>query len=109
MKNTIPVTIHILEKEYRVACPPAERDALVRAAALVDERMKTLRDAGRVMGLDRIAVVTALNLANELLTQASSHTNDKNVDTDPAFVSSRLRLLQEKVEGALFSGTQREI
>lgn len=109
MKNTIPVTVHILDKEYRVACPAEERDALVRAAALVDERMKALRDGGRVMGLDRIAVVTALNLANELLTQPKSRPDDKLGDSDPTFVSSRLRLLQEKVEGALFTGMQHEI
>lgn len=109
MKNAIPVTVHILEKEYRVACPPEERDALVRAAALVDERMKSMRDNGRVLGLDRIAVVTALNLANELLAQGRNQAQGTSGSADPAFVSSRLRLMQEKVEGALFSGTQREL
>lgn len=110
MKNTIPVTVHILEKEYRVACPPEERDALVRAAALVDERMKATRDTGRVLGLDRIAVVTALNLANELLSRgAHQGLETKNGGADAALVTNRLRLLQEKVEGALYSGTQREL
>lgn len=110
MKTTIPVTVHILDKEYRVACPPEEREALVRAAALVDERMKTMRDTGRVLGLDRIAVVTALNLANELLTRGTHQGLDATLEgTDPAVVGNRLRLLQEKVEAALYLGTQREV
>lgn len=109
MKNAIPVTVHILEKEYRVACPPEERDALIRAAALVDERMKTMRDTGRVLGLDRIAVVTALNLANELLTQGGNQAPGMVGTADPAFLSTRLRLLQEKVEDALSSAGQREL
>lgn len=107
MKTTVPVTVHIMDKEYRVACPPEERDALLRAAAMVDDRMRVVRDSGRLVGLDRIAVVTALNLANELLAQQNNAPATSAPSTD--FVSSRLRNLNDKVEGALRSGAQLEL
>jgi cell division protein ZapA len=62
-----PVRVSILGKEYQVACPPEERADLLASAALVDERMRGIRDAGRIVGADRIAVMVALNLAHEAL------------------------------------------
>jgi len=62
-----PVRVNILGKEYQIACPPEERADLFASASLLDERMRTVRDAGRVVGADRIAVMVALNLAHEML------------------------------------------
>lgn len=61
------VFVKILDKEYQVACPRAERQALVESAQLLDERMKAIRGTGAVIGLERIAVMAALNLSHELL------------------------------------------
>jgi cell division protein ZapA len=61
-----PVFVHILDKDYQVACPPDERKALLQAAEDLDERMRTIRSSGSVVGLDRIAVMAALNLCHEL-------------------------------------------
>ena len=55
----IPVSVHILDKEYQVACAEDERDGLLHAADFVNQRMKEIRDRGNVIGTDRIAVVTA--------------------------------------------------
>jgi len=62
--ETVPVTI--LGKEYLVRCPPSERDRLATLARFVDEKMRETRDSGSALGTDRIAVLTALNIANEL-------------------------------------------
>lgn len=62
-----PVRVNILGKEYQVACPPEERADLYASASLLDERMRSVRDGGRVVGADRIAVMVALNLAHEML------------------------------------------
>lgn len=62
-----PVRVNILGKEYQIACPPEERADLFASASLLDQRMRTVRDAGRVVGVDRIAVMVALNLAHEML------------------------------------------
>ena len=61
------VSVRILEKEYVIACPYEERSALLDSAEFLNARMREVRDSGKVVGLDRIAVMVALNLANELL------------------------------------------
>ena len=61
------VSVKILEKEYQVACPDDEVDALTASARYLDKQMTEIRDTGKVFGLDRIAVMAALNIANEFL------------------------------------------
>ena len=61
------VTIRILEKEYNVACPLEEKASLLASAEFLNGKMKEIRDSGKVVGLDRVAVMAALNIANELL------------------------------------------
>jgi cell division protein ZapA len=68
-----PITVRIMEKEYLVACTDEERAALMEAAKLLDRRMREARDSGKVMGSERIAVITALNIAHELLQVRGSH------------------------------------
>lgn len=62
-----PVNVRILEREFTVGCEPSEREQLVAAAQLVDKRMREVRGGNRTAALDRVAVLTALNLAHELL------------------------------------------
>jgi len=97
------VSIRILEKEYHVACPPEHRHALLDSADLLNRRMREIRDSGKVVGLDRIAVMAALNITNELL---SAKGRDENLESD---VAERLRLLRERVESALANGQQLEL
>jgi len=76
MSKPQTVDIHILDKEYQVSCPPEERAALMQAAKDLDERMRSIRGSGSVIGLERIAVMAALNLTYDLgkaETQASSN------------------------------------
>jgi cell division protein ZapA len=65
-KNSLPVSVTILGKEYKIACEPEERDNLIRSALDLDGQMRKMRDSGKVNGPDRIAVMAALNLAHEL-------------------------------------------
>ncbi len=62
-----PIKVHILGKEYPVACSPEEQHELLIAARYLDEKMRKIRDSGRVIGTERIAVMAALNIAHELL------------------------------------------
>ena len=64
--NTLDITI--LGRTYKVACAEGERDALLRTAAFLDAKMGEIRNAGKVSGTERIAVMAALNIAHELLT-----------------------------------------
>lgn len=63
------LSVSILGREYRLACSPDEKDALLKSAQLVDTKMQTIREAGKVMGADRIAVMAALQFAHELLNE----------------------------------------
>jgi cell division protein ZapA len=59
--------VRILDKEYRLAVSAEEKAKLIDAVRVVDDKMRAIRDTGRVSGLDRIAVMAALQLAHELL------------------------------------------
>jgi cell division protein ZapA len=62
--ETIPVVI--LGKEYKVRCPRGEQRRLQRVAQFVDQSMREVQESGAALGTDRVAVLTALNIANEL-------------------------------------------
>lgn len=91
------VSVRILEKEYQVACPASERTDLLDSAEILNEKMREIRDSGKVVGLDRIAVMAALNITNELL---HAQARDKQLEGS---VGIRLRNLTERLDSALGS------
>ena len=97
------VSVRILEKEYFISCGHEERADLLDSAEYLNGRMREIRDSGNVVGLDRIAVMAALNLANELL---KSRGRGESIASD---LGTRLRRLNDRVEAALARGTQLEI
>ena len=97
------VSVRLLDREYQVACPSEERADLLDSAEYLDTKMREVRDAGKVVGLDRIAVISALNLANELI---KLRRHGSTLDGD---VGARIRTLRERVEAALERGQQLEL
>lgn len=97
------MSVRILEKEYQFACPAEEKNDLIRSAEYLNARMKQIRDSGNVVGTDRIAVMAALNLANDLL---KGRVRDQSLE---AHVGTRLKTLRERVESALEDGKQLEL
>ena len=89
------VSVRILDKEYQVACPTNERTELLDSAEELNSRMREIQDTGRVVGLDRIAVMAALNMANELL---RARARDRKLDGD---LSIRLKSITDRVESVL--------
>lgn len=89
------VSVRILDRDYMVACPHEERPALLDAAEYLNARMREIRDSGKVVGLDRIAVMVALNMANELLQQRERGSRGALEAGD------KVRALRERVETAL--------
>lgn len=63
------IEINILGRSYKVACSREEEAALIAAADYLDEKMREIRDRGKVIGVERIAIMAGLNLAHDLLTQ----------------------------------------
>jgi cell division protein ZapA len=94
MSDPSRVSVRLLEKEYVVACPHEERADLLDSAEYLNGRMREIRDSGKVVGLDRIAVMAALNMAHELL---KAHQRD-SLSAD---VGTRLRSMRERVETVL--------
>ena len=64
--NTMDVDI--MGREFRVVCPTEEREELLQAVGYLNKRMREIRDSGKVAGLERIAIMAALNITHELLT-----------------------------------------
>ena len=98
--STAQVSVRILDKEYQVACPASERTDLLDSAEALNAKMLEIRDSGRIVGLDRIAVMAALNMANDLL---HAQARDRILEGD---VSSRLKVISDRVESVL-GGSQR--
>lgn len=93
-KHTKPVTVRILDKDYMVACPEGEQEALLASSRRVDREMRKVRDSGKVLGTDRIAVMVALNLAHELMSrQPNSETNSE--------MGTQLQQLQQRLDDVL--------
>jgi len=100
MNKTGPnaITVTIMDKEYLVSCHEDERHDLMRSADFLDKKMREIRDSGKIIGSDRIAVMAALNISHELLTQES-------VNINPV-MGQRIRGLEAKIEDALYRSQQ---
>jgi cell division protein ZapA len=90
-----PISVDILDRQYQFACSPEEATALKEAAVYLDERMRSIKGAGRLMALERIAVMTALNLSDELL-RLQKHEKHRKDNLD-----SRIRMLADELDDAL--------
>ena len=93
------VSVRILDKEYQVACPADERTDLLDSAEILNSKMREIRDSGRIVGLDRIAVMAALNMANDLI---HARARDQQLEGD---ISERLKSISDRVDSVL-SGAQ---
>jgi cell division protein ZapA len=90
------IDVRILDRDYRLAVPADDKARLLEAVRVVDDRMRAIRDAGRVAGLDRIAVMAALQLANDLLGSRES------AEVAPAAEATRrIRRMTEALDAEL--------
>jgi cell division protein ZapA len=103
MTDAQPINISILDKDYKVACPPGEQSALLESAKFLDNKMREIRDSGNIMGSERIAVITALNMANDLLRSSNV---DKEIGQE---LPPRLKDLENRISRVLEQARQLEI
>lgn len=92
------VAIQILGREFRVACPEGEERQLQASVEFLNRRMKDLRDTGKIVGNERIAVMAALNIAHEFLAQKPAKSP---ASVDAAEHRRRIAAMQETLEAAL--------
>ena len=100
--KTLKVTI--LEKEYQVSSPPDQVEALKASAQHLNDQMQKIRDTGKVVGLERIAVMAALNISYELLQK-----KEKAAAKEGAVTGAQAKKLNQKIDKALTKLKQIEI
>jgi cell division protein ZapA len=101
-KDSGAIKVYILDKEYLVACPEEEREALKASAKYLNDRMLEIRGTGKVVGMDRIAVMAALNLAHEVVESGAA-----SGELDG--YAARIALLNTRIEEALTRYTKKEL
>jgi len=97
--SKVQLDVQIVGREYKIACREHERADLERAVAFLDRRMREIRDAGKVSGAERIAVMAALNIANELLRERSASSPTPEVDGTDA--RGRIKAMQAAIDQAM--------
>ena len=95
--NSNVIDIKILDRIYKIKCTPEEARELKASAKYVDEQMRKVRQSGSVMNTDRVAVVTALNICNELLQLKQQQTHSLQM------INQRLQHLRDRVKNSLAS------
>jgi cell division protein ZapA len=81
-------------KEYRVACPPEERDNLIASADLLNNKLKEIKQKGSVIGTERIAIMAALNMSHEIL-------HSQSITTEHSDLNQRIDELSERISNSM--------
>lgn len=97
------VTISILGRDYQIACPPEEEDALRRSARYLDAQMEQVRTRGASLGYDKIAVLAALNITHEFLKKSNEANNSETSSL------REIKQIEKKIDSALLAAKQIEI
>ncbi len=87
------VDVSIMGRNFTVSCTEEERPGLINAVNFLDKKMRDIRDSGKVIGVERIAIMTALNLAHELL-------SSKSGDVDVGDIRRRIAIMQDQIDEA---------
>jgi cell division protein ZapA len=94
------LTISLLGREFRVACPDGEERNLMASVDLLNRRMKEVRDTGKVTGNERIAIMAALNIAHELVSNPHKASSAQS-SLDVSAIKRRIVAMQETLDSAL--------
>ena len=94
MKPQDSLTVNILEKEYRVACPSSEKEGLKASAELLNDRLTEIKESGSVLGTERIAVMAALNLSHEVV-------SGRVIKDEHSELDARITSLSDRIESQI--------
>jgi cell division protein ZapA len=97
------VVVKILDKEYQVSCPPSEQDALLKSARHLDENMRKIKARGNIHGLEKIAVMAALNITHEMLGKSQQLNESRHITVQ------QIKTLEDKIDRSLQINRQIEI
>ncbi len=97
------VHINILDKDYGVSCKPEEEAELIASAQMLDQQMRDIRRTGKIVGVERIAVMAALNIAHELVKARNT------IEENEKLTEKHLARINEKIERALAEARQMDL
>ena len=102
-KETKGITINVMGREFRVAAPDGEERQLAASVDLLNKKMKEIRDSGKVVGNERIAIMVALNIAHEHLHTATHRISAKtqNISVDEEYVRRKMQDMESLIEKAV--------
>jgi cell division protein ZapA len=96
MSQSKAVDVNIMGREFTVSCTEEERPGLINAVDFLDKKMRDIRDGGKIIGVERIAIMAALNLSHELL-------NAKSGNVDVGDIKRRISQMQDQIDKACAS------
>ena len=103
MDPSISTKVRILNKEYQVNCPSGSEEELLEAAQYLDEKLREIRNSGRVVGMERMAIMAALNISHELALFR------RQKEAYVLSVTEQIDRLQSKINDALIVGPATEV
>jgi len=89
-----PLTITIMDKEYRVACPEEEKENLLASADLLNDKLNEIKQAGSVIGTERIAIMAALNMSHDIL-------HNQSISSEHDDLNQRIDALSERINNSM--------
>jgi cell division protein ZapA len=101
-EDSSAMQVKILDKEYQVNCPPADQEALIKSARYLDDNMRKIKDRGNIHGVEKIAVMAALNITHDMLLKNRLINETRHV------TAQQVKGIEDKIESAIASNGQLE-
>lgn len=89
-----PIDVEILGRDFTVSCTEEEKQGLMQSVSYLDDKMREIRDTGKIVGIERIAIMAALNITHELL-------NTQSGDVDIGDIKRRMHTMQSQIDEAM--------
>jgi len=102
-EQSTAVQVKILDKEYQVNCPPSDQEALVKSARYLDENMRKIKGRGNIHGVEKIAVMAALNITHDMLKK------NRLINETRQATAQQVKSLEDKLDTAIATSRQMEI
>ncbi|MEZ7831534.1 MAG: cell division protein ZapA [Gammaproteobacteria bacterium] len=102
-EESTSVQVKIMDKEYQVNCPPSDKEALIKSARYLDENMSKIKGRGNIHGVEKIAVMAALNITHDMLRK------NRLINETRHATAQQVQGIETKIDSAIAHGRQLEI
>ena len=102
-EQSTSVQVKIMDKEYRVNCPPSDQEALIKSASYLDENMRNIKGRGNIHGVEKIAVMSALNITHDMLRK------NRLINETRHSTAQQVQGIEAKIDSAIARSRQLEI